>query len=543
MTGGRYTIGVREHAGDIRPGSLPVEMTELQQLAQVIIQWGSLLVAFALALGVVAIVVMYFVDKSQTTHTIRRNYPVVGRFRYLFEHMGEFFRQYFFAMDREELPFNRAERTWVYRAAKQMDTTVAFGSTRSLDHEGDIIFLHSAFPTLEQDAVKSRPVTVGQGSCSTPYTTDSILNISGLSFGAVSKPAIRALAHGAKEAGIWLNTGEGALSPYHLEGGCDIIFQIGTAKYGVRNDTGSLDDDKLREVAAHEQVKMFEIKISQGAKPGKGGILPGDKVSEEVARIRGIKPGKDSYSPNGHVDIRSVEDLLDMVGHVRQVTGKPTGFKMVVGQPEFFHDLFKAVHERGPNSAPDFIAIDSADGGTGAAPQPLIDYMGMPLQESLPLVVNMLHEYGLRERIRVIASGKLITPDKVAWALAMGADFCASARGFMFALGCIQALQCNKNTCPTGITTHNKDLQRGLVYREKSVRVAAYAKMMEHSVGIIAHSCGVAEPRDLQRHHMRVIEHSGLSTNMANLHSTPPVLPEYAGETSESNAAEQKASD
>jgi glutamate synthase domain-containing protein 2 len=502
-------------------------MDELQQFAQAVIQWSALTLLFLFGIGILAIFAIYLIDKTQTSQTIRRNYPVVGRFRYLFEHLGEFFRQYFFAMDREELPFNRADRSWVYRAAKKVDTTIAFGSTRPLNSEGDIIFLNSPFPTLEQDAVEPRPVTIGEGSTTHPYATKSILNVSAMSFGAISEPAVRALSHGASEAGIWMNTGEGGLSPYHLEGGCDIVYQIGTAKYGVRNLAGKLCDDKLREIAAHEQVRMFEIKMSQGAKPGKGGILPGAKVTGEIAKIRGIGIGEDSISPNGHEDIRSVDDLLDMINRVRAVTGKPVGFKMVVGQIDFFHDLFRAIHARGLSQAPDFITVDSADGGTGAAPQPLLDYVGMPILESLPLVIDMLHEYGLRERIKVIASGKLITPGKVAWALSVGADFCNSARGFMFALGCIQALQCNKNTCPTGITTHDEELQRGLVPADKAARVAAYARKVVYGVGLIAHSCGVAEPRGLQRHHVRVIEYGGASRSLAELHPLPDTRSEY----------------
>jgi glutamate synthase domain-containing protein 2 len=517
-----------------------MEMTELQQLAQAIIQWSALTLVFVMGIGVLAVLIIYLIDRTQTAQTIRRNYPVVGRFRYLFEHLGEFFRQYFFAMDREELPFNRAERSWVYRAAKQVDTTIAFGSTRPLDHEGDVIFLNSAFPTLDEDAVEPKPVTIGEGSCATPYTTASILNISGMSYGAISRPAVLALANGAREAGIWMNTGEGGLSPYHLEGGCDIVFQIGTAKYGVRNAEGHLDDDKLKAIAGHEQVRMFEIKMSQGAKPGKGGILPGGKVTEEISRIRGIGVGQDSISPNGHIDIRSTSDLLDMIERVRRVTGKPVGFKSVVGQLAFFHELFREIHHRGLASAPDFITVDSADGGTGAAPQALIDYVGIPLRESLPIVIDLLFEYGLRDRIKVIASGKLINPGKVAWALGVGADFCTSARGFMFALGCIQALQCNKNTCPTGITTHDKELQRGLVPEDKSKRVAAYARMVAYGVGVIAHSCGVTEPRGLQRHHMRVIESSDKSHGMLEIDPIPPVREEYGrGIGSEASTLQQ----
>ena len=502
-------------------------MSELHNLAKLVIEWGALTLLFVIGVGILVVFVIYLIDRAQTAQTIRRNYPVVGRFRYLFEHLGEFFRQYFFAMDREELPFNRAERAWVYRASKKVDTTIAFGSTRPLNIEGDVIFLNSPFPTLDQDAVEPKPVTIGKNSCVKPYTTKSIINISGMSFGAISKPAVLALSNGAKKAGIWMNTGEGGLSPYHLDGGCDIVYQIGTAKYGVRTADGKLNDEKLSRIADYPQVKMFEIKMSQGAKPGKGGILPGDKVTEEIAGIRGIRAGQDSISPNGHEDIKSVDDLLDMIGHVREVTGKPIGFKMVVGQIEFFHDLFKLIHQRGLNSAPDFITIDSADGGTGAAPQPLMDYMGMALHESLPLIVDLLHEYGLRERIKIIASGKLITPGKVAWALSAGADFVTSARGFMFSLGCIQALQCNKNTCPTGITTHKLELQRGLVPEDKAERVASYAQQLVYGVGLIAHSCGVAQPRALNRHHVRVIEHSGLSKCLAEIYPLPETKAEY----------------
>jgi glutamate synthase domain-containing protein 2 len=496
-------------------------MTELQQLAQSVIQWGALTLLFILGMTILSILVMYLIDITQTSHTIRRNYPVVGRFRYFFEHIGEFFRQYFFAMDREELPFNRAERAWAYKAAKNVDTTIAFGSTRSLNNTGDPIFLNSPFPTLEKEVAEPKSITIGHGSCSKPYTTRAIIHISGMSFGAISKPAVLALSNGAREAKIWLNTGEGGLSPYHLEGGCDLVYQIGTAKYGVRTHEGKLCEKKLRAIAAHEQVRMFEIKLSQGAKPGKGGILPGAKVNKEISRIRGIPTGQDSISPNGHEEIKSVDDLLDMIHLIRRTTEKPVGFKTVVGQLEFFHDLFNAINKRGAQSAPDFITIDSADGGTGAAPQPLMDYMGMPLQESLPIVVDLLYEYGLRERVKVIASGKLMIPGKVAWALAVGADFITSARGFMFALGCIQALQCNKNTCPTGITTHKSDLQRGLVAKNKAARVANFAKKMTYGVGLIAHSCGVSQPRKLERKHVRIIQNSGKSISLAELHPLP----------------------
>jgi glutamate synthase domain-containing protein 2 len=349
-----------------------------------------------------------------------------------------------------------------------------------------------------------------------------------MSYGAISRPAILALSRGAKAAGLWMNTGEGGLSPYHLEGGGDIVFQIGTAKYGVRDLEGNLDDGKLRQIAAHEQVRMIEIKLSQGAKPGKGGILPGAKVTPEIAAIRGIRVGEDSISPNRHIDVSSNEDLLDMIERVRSVSGKPVGFKAVIGSPEWLDSLFEEVNWRGIESAPDFITVDSAEGGTGAAPLPLIDDMGLPLRESLAMLVDKLVEHGLRDRVRVIASGKLVTPADDAWALCVGADFAVSARGFMFALGCIQALQCNKNTCPTGITTHNLKLQRGLDPADKAVRVANYAHTMVHEVGMIAHSCGVREPRQLNRRHARIVMPNGLSVPLAELY--PAVIPRHPSE-------------
>ena len=462
------------------------------------------------------VIVTYIIDVTQTQQTIRRNYPVIGRFRYLFEHIGEFFRQYFFAMDREELPFNRAQRSWVYRAAKNVDSTVAFGSTDNISGSGRVLFVNCAFPTLGQDAVPPAAVTVGEG-CDKPFTTKSFFNISGMSYGDISKPAVLALSAGAKEAGCWMNTGEGGLSPYHLQGGADIVFQIGTAKNGVRDLEGNLSDDKLRDVASHDQVKMFEIKMSQGAKPGKGGILPGEKVSEEIAAIRGIRVGEDSISPNRHPEINSLDDLLDMVNRVRSVTGKPTGFKMVVGKPSHIDYLLKAVKQRGAAFAPDFITIDGAEGGTGAAPMALIDSVGMSLRESLPLVVDKLNQYGLRDRVKVIASGKLVTPGAVAWALCAGADFTVSARGFMFSLGCIQALQCNKNTCPTGITTHDPKFQQGIHAESKAVRVTSYVNNMIKEVGIIAHSCGVKNPRALDRTHARIVVGDGLTKGMDEL--------------------------
>lgn len=485
-----------------------------------ILEFMATLFVIAVGLTVAAVIVMYVRDVTQTRQAIRRNYPVIGRFRYVFETLGGFFRQYFFAMDREEMPFNRAERSWVYRAAKGLDTTSAFGSTRNLSPPGTVLFVNCPFPTLDTDAAEVAAVTIGMG-CREPYTARSLFNISGMSFGAISRPAVEALSAGAARSGCWMNTGEGGLSPWHLKDGADLVFQIGTAKYGVRDEQGNLSDDRLRAVAAHPQVRMFEIKLSQGAKPGKGGILPGAKVTEEIAAIRRIPAGRDSISPNRHPDINSVGDLLDMVDRVREVTGKPVGFKAVIGAYGWLDDLFAEINRRGEQSAPDFIAIDSADGGTGAAPMSLMDYMGLPIRESLPLVADKLQAHNLKGRIRLIASGKLINPAEVAWALCAGADFVTSARGFMFALGCIQALHCNKNTCPTGITTHNPRLQKGLNPALKAERVANYVRNMVYEVGVIAHSCGVREPRQLRRFHARIVAEGGRSLSLEDIYAPP----------------------
>lgn len=457
--------------------------------------------------------VFFVIDRVQTGDAIRRNYPVIGRFRHLFSQLGEFFRQYFFAMDREELPFNRAQREWVGRAGAGKGNTVAFGSTRNLQVPGTPIFVNAVFPPLDDQYARSEPMRIGP-TAAHPYDAPSFFNISGMSYGAISRPAVRALGLGAKMAGIWLNTGEGGLSPYHLESGCDLVFQIGTAKYGVRDQHGHLSDAKLREIAAHDAVRMFEIKLSQGAKPGKGGILPAAKITPEIAEIRGIPQGRDSLSPNRHREAGTHAELLDMVAHIRAVTGKPVGIKTAVGSEQGMRELFEAIAARGADAAPDFLTLDGGEGGTGAAPMPLIDLVGMSIREALPMVANIRDAAGLKSRVRLIAAGKLVNPSDVAWALAAGADFVTSARGFMFALGCIQALKCNRNTCPTGITTHDPRFQKGLVVEDKFRRVARYARAIIEEVETIAHSVGVAEPRLMRRRHMRIMLADGRSVPM-----------------------------
>jgi glutamate synthase domain-containing protein 2 len=300
-------------------------------------------------------------------------------------------------------------------------------------------------------------------------------------------------------------TGEGGLSKYHLEGGADIVMQIGTAKYGVRDAAGNLSEDRLRQIAAHPQVRMFEVKLAQGAKPGKGGILPAAKVNAEIAAIRGIPEGQDSISPNRHKDIGNIAELGAVVDRVRRVTGKPVGVKIVAGQPGFLDDWFADVVAY-PAHCPDYVAVDGGEGGTGAAPAALADYVGMPITQALPMVAEARARHGLDDRIRLVASGKLITPDKVAWALCMGADFVVSARGFMFSLGCIQAMKCGSGHCPTGVTAVDPKMIRGLDPTDKAVRVARYAARVREEVEIIAHSCGITDPLGFTAGHVTAIE-------------------------------------
>ncbi len=468
-----------------------------------------------LALLILSVFVMFIIDITQTKNSVRRNFPVLGRFRALFSHLGEFFRQYFFAQDREEMPFNRAERSWIDRVSKQGSETVPFGSTRNLT-PGSVIFANGMFPKLEGEHILHVPKLIGAGT-KHPYQPKSFFNISAMSFGALSAPAVRALSHGAAMGECWLNTGEGGVSPYHLEGGCDLVYQLGTAKFGARHEDGTLNETRLRKICKNSNIKMIELKLSQGAKPGKGGILPGAKVTAEIAEIRHIPKGEDAISPNRHVEAANPDELLDLINQIRQVSGRPVGIKMAIGDISELRKFITAITKRGANSAPDFITLDSGDGGTGAAPMPLIDNVGLTIRESLPAAVDALCAAGLRDRVRVIATGKLITPAEVAWAFCAGADFVSSARGFMFALGCVQALRCNTNTCPTGITTHNKRLQRGLNPANKAERVRKFVKTMRYEVRMIAHSCGVDHPNQLTRDHALIVGTTGRSKPLSEI--------------------------
>lgn len=470
-------------------------------VSEILTQSLGLVFGFGLAILLSGVLVY---DLTQQRHSVLRNFPIIGHFRYGLERLGEYFRQYFFAGDREEMPFNRATRSWVYREAKNEGGAIGFGSTNDRREPGTVLFVNHPFPVLEEERLPTPPLAIGEGACEQPFLARSVVNISGMSFGAISQPAVRALSRGAGMSGCWMDTGEGGLSPYHLEGNCDLIMQIGTARYGVRDPDGAFSNDRAREIA--RSVSAFEIKLSQGAKPGKGGVLPGAKVSAEIARIRGIPEGQDSISPNRHPDIANVDQLLDRICSLRDLTGRPVGVKTALGDDRFMIDLCEALARRGAQDAPDFLTIDGGEGGTGAAPQTLMDHMALPIAEALPIAVDALRSAGLKDRVRVIASGKLVTPAKAAWALCTGADFVHSARGFMFALGCIQAMRCHTNTCPTGVATHNRRLQRGLVVEDKAERVANYVRSLNQEIDMIAHSCGCRHARQLGREHVRIVE-------------------------------------
>ena len=463
----------------------------------------TVIVLLLLAAGGIAW--LYAHDVRQTQHTILRNYPVVGHFRYFSESVGEYMRQYQYLPDWVERPFNRLERSWIYRSAKGVSNLISFGSEAA----PAFVFRNAPFPILDEEKTaypgKIIGIAEGPGASRQPFHATTFFNISGMSYGALSHAAVSSLSRGAKMAGIWMATGEGGLAKYHLEGGCDVIMQIGTAKYGVRDEHGNLSEDRLREIAAHPQVRMFEVKLAQGAKPGKGGILPGAKVNAEIAAIRGIPEGQDSISPNRHTDIASVAELGAFVARVRSVTGLPVGVKFVAGHPGFLDEWFGHCVTH-PEGCPDYVQIDGGEGGTGAAPAPLADYVGLPVTQALPMVVEARDRHGLRDRIRIIASAKLVTPDKVAWALAMGADFVSSARGFMFALGCIQAMKCGSGHCPTGVTSVDPRLIKGLDPTDKAVRVMRYAQRVREEVEIIAHSCGLANASEFRPHHVTAIE-------------------------------------
>jgi glutamate synthase domain-containing protein 2 len=445
---------------------------------------GAFLVVFLLGLY----------DVTQTKKTIRRNFPVIGHFRYLLEMVRPEIQQYFIESDTDGKPIPRVYRSLIYQRAKGDPETVPFGTQLNVYGPDYEWIPHSLYPTKVSDDVMR--VKIGGPQCSQPYNA-SLLNISAMSYGALSPTAIQSLNKGAKLGGFYHNTGEGGLSPHHLNGG-DLVWQIGTGYFGCRDENGNFDPILFKKKAELEVVKMIEIKLSQGAKPGHGGILPGSKVTEEISQIRHVPVGKTVYSPSRHSAFKDNEGLLHFAKKLRDLSGgKPVGIKLCVGKHEDFHDICKAMVSTG--ILLDFITIDGGEGGTGAAPLELTNNVGSPLEDGLSFVDNTLRGYNLRNDIRIIASGKVLTGFHVFKRLALGADLVNSARAMMLALGCIQALRCNTNHCPAGVATTLPKFYKGLDVKDKSVRVYQFQNKTLHAFKELLECAGLDHPSQVNR--------------------------------------------
>ncbi|HUH28902.1 FMN-binding glutamate synthase family protein [Gelidibacter sp.] len=460
--------------------------------------WSPILWAFIIILPLIMLGVF---DIFQKSHTIRRNFPLIGRARYMLESIRPEIMQYFVETDTEGRPLNRILRSLIYRRAKGQTDTEPFGTQMDIYHSGYEWLEHSMYAKQNPKEIGEFPrLLIGGKECKQPYSS-SLLNISAMSFGSLSKNAVLAMNKGAKMGNFAHNTGEGGISDYHLEHGGDLIWQIGTGYFGCRNDDGTFNDVTFRENATRPQVKMIEIKLSQGAKPGHGGILPAAKNTEEIARIRHVKPGISVHSPPSHTAFADPIQFMHFIKRLRDLSdGKPIGFKLCLGRKQEFMDFCEAMIYTG--ITPDFITIDGGEGGTGAAPVEFSNSMGMPLREGLIFVHDTLVGFGLREEIKVIVAGKIITGFHMARAIALGADGCNSARAMMLAVGCIQALQCNLNTCPTGVATQNASLVKGLVVEDKWPRAKRYHEATIHSFLELVAAAGLNDPSELTRNHI-----------------------------------------
>lgn len=449
---------------------------------------------------VIPLMLLGIYDIFQHRHSLRRNYPLFGRGRWFMEWLRPFIRQYLVESDTDGSPINRMFRSVVYQRAKGAVDTVPFGTRVDTYRDGYEWIGHS-LASIDSDEVDPElRVSIGGADCRQPYAS-SIFNISAMSFGALSRNAILALNRGAFLGGFSHNTGEGGLSPHHLEHDGDLVWQIGTAYFGCRDPEGNFCPDTFRKSALLPQVKMIEIKLSQGAKPGHGGILPADKNTPEIASIRHVQPGTQVNSPPTHSAFGSPVGLLEFVRHLRELSeGKPVGFKLCVGRKSEFVAICKAMVQTGIK--PDFITVDGGEGGTGAAPLEYTNSVGMPLREAIAFVDDCLTGFGLRGEIRIIASGKILTGFHLVKNIALGADICNSARGMMLALGCVQSLTCNSNHCPSGVATQNPKLYRGLVVSDKAVRVASFHKKTVHAVAELIASAGLCHTGDLTRTHI-----------------------------------------
>jgi glutamate synthase domain-containing protein 2 len=437
-------------------------------------------------------------DLMQKSHAVLRNYPISAHMRFLLEEIRPEMRQYFFESEKDGMPFSRDTRALVYQRAKMVLDKRPFGTQEDVYRDGYEWMHHSVAPKVHSGGDKFR-ITIGGPACTKPYSA-SVFNISAMSFGALSPNAVRALNAGAKKGSFAHDTGEGGVSPYHRENGGDIIWEIGSGYFGCRTPDGSFNPDEFARIAADDQIKMVELKVSQGAKPGHGGVLPAAKVSEEISRIRGVPLGEDCISPATHRAFSTPLQMMAFVGNMRKLSGgKPAGFKMCIGHPWEFLAICKAMLESG--IYPDFIVVDGNEGGTGAAPLEFMDHLGMPMREGVSFVHNALIGINARERIKIGAAGKIATAFDMARAMSIGADWCNSARGFMFALGCIQSLSCHTDRCPTGVTTQDPSRARALVVPHKIDRVYNYHHATLHALAELLAAAGLEHPQQLRPIH------------------------------------------
>ena len=473
----------------------------------------TLLNGLWLVTSLLSIVGLY--DLLQKKHAILRNYPILGHFRFIFEDVRPEIRQYFIESDQDALPFSRMQRSLVYQRAKNQNAEKPFGSIIDVYQPNYRFIVHSIAPSQPADPESFR-VLIGNAQCHQPYNA-SIMNISAMSFGSLSANAIRALNKGAQLGNFYHDTGEGSLSPYHLENGGDIVWQIASGYFGCRTPDGLFDPDKFAVQAKNPAIKMIELKLSQGAKPGHGGILPKDKITEEIARIRGVSRDHDCISPSQHPSFNTPIEMMHFIQKLRNLSGgKPVGFKLCIGQPWQFMSIVKAMLITG--IVPDFVVVDGSEGGTGAAPIEFCDYIGTPLREGLRFVHNTLVGAGLRDQVKIGASGKIISAFDIASTFALGADWVNSARGFMFAVGCIQAQSCHTNQCPVGVATQDKDRQKAIDIPSKSERVFHFHKNTLRALSEMIAAAGLSHPSDIKAHHLAQRLNDREIKNYAQIH-------------------------
>lgn len=516
---------------------------EEEELLETLLIYGGTIILFACVILLFSLSVVYVVfrmiDRSQVQHSVRRNYPVLARVRYISEHFGPEFRQYFFDSDHEGKPYTRVDFQFIVKAAKYAKTVIPFGSKRDFEQPGYYIrnaffakqisdleadneeLIHTKKYFIDKETLIGRKehfeestlkpwlytdrdaIVIGKDTCRYPFVVKSPVAMSGMSYGALGDHAITALSYGLKDACAYMNTGEGGISKYHLKGGADLMVQIGSAKFGFRNRDGSFSYEELKKKASLPQVKAFELKLGQGAKI-RGGHIEGEKVTPEIASIRGVEPYKSVDSPNRFEEFEDMQSMMDFIEKIREVTGKPVGIKIVIGSEETFENFvsYMAVSNR----YPDFITIDGSEGGTGATYQAMADSVGLPIKPALLMAHRLLTKYDIRDKITLIASGKLFSPDRIAIALSLGADIVQIARGLMIAVGCIGAQKCHSNECPVGVATTNPKLQRALVVEEKRYRVTNYITTLREELFMLAGAAGLTSPRQFSEKHIVYVD-------------------------------------